>query len=113
MSSSSTSVASSSGYEYSANTLDLIQNPDFDFLMQGDHSGTTSVPYTNLGFEGGQHDFDDGSPAMPDLFGGFFFGGPQGDGTLGFAPQGMEGLQFGDGDGSVWVQGQEVDTGGR
>lgn len=76
--------------------MDLMQNPDFDFLLQGDYGpGGTNNAYANLGFEGGQHDFDDGSN-MPDLFGGFFFGGPQGgEGPMGFAPQGMEGLHFG------------------
>ena len=84
--------------------------------MQGDYTGTTNAPYTNLGFEGGQHDFDDGSPSMPDLFGGFFFGGPQEDAPMGFAPQGMEGLQFGDAgssEGSVWGQNQDGGAGGR
>ncbi|KAG8528138.1 uncharacterized protein KY384_007054 [Bacidia gigantensis] len=76
LSSSVTSNTSSSGYDYS--NLDIMQMPDFDFLSHEDHSvGNTNAPYTNLGFEGGQHDFDDGSPGMPDLFGGFFFGGPQ------------------------------------
>lgn len=74
--------------------------------MQGDHSlGASNGPYANLGFEGGQHDFDDGSAAMPDLFGGFFFGGPQGEGGMEFAPQGMEGLRFGrgQGEGEGWM----------
>ena len=57
---------------------------------------------------------------MPDLFGGFFFGGPQGEGDgadMGFASQGMEGLQrFGDAgvaSGSVWGQGQDGGDGSR
>lgn len=97
-SNNTSSTNTSTGYEF-ANpdpNMDLMQNPDFDFLLQGDYGpGGTNNAYANLGFEGGQHDFDDGSN-MPDLFGGFFFGGPQGgDGPMGFAPQGMEGLQFG------------------
>ena len=62
--------------------IDLSTTTDFDFLIQDPSNAagdTSKAPYTNLGFEGGQHDFDDGAPGMPDLFGGFFFGGPMPD----------------------------------
>ena len=75
----SSTVPAASGPTFDFNPeLDLSNIPDFDFLIQDDvDTGNSSnhAPYNNLGFEGGQNDFDDGSPGMPDLFGGFFFGG--------------------------------------
>ena len=57
--------------------IDLTNLPDFDFLSQDDTSATSSGAYhNNLGFEGDHRDFEDGDTAVPDLFGGFFFGGP-------------------------------------
>ena len=58
---------------------------DFDFLMNNDNlntiSGFTGDSGLNLGFDA-HHDWADGGNAqLPDLFGGFFFGGTAGDGT--------------------------------
>ena len=67
-------------------------------MLQNANSTDSSAPYTDFGFEGGQHDFDDGAQNMPDFFGGLFFGGPVGQETPppgGFA--GMDGVQFTDG----------------
>lgn len=54
---------------------------NFDFLMNNDASTFTGDSGMNLGFDA-HHDWADGANAqLPDLFGGFFFGGPAGDGA--------------------------------
>lgn len=88
---------------------------DFDFLMSNDNLNTiatfTGDSGLNLGFDA-HHDWADGGNAqLPDLFGGFFFGGPAGEG------QGLDGggyptaADFGDagssGGGSLWNGGQD------
>ena len=87
---------------------------DFNFLMDTDtfnpNTTFTGDSGLNLGFDG-HHDWADGGNAqLPDLFGGFFFGGPVGEG------QGVDGGcpttgDFGDaqssGAGSIWNGGQE------
>lgn len=47
-----------------------------------------------IGWEGMHHDFSEGQQGL-DLFGGFFFGGQQGDGSVG-----LNNLGSGGGDGS-------------
>lgn len=85
---------------------------DFDFLMQNDNSSTNSV-FTgdsglDLGF-GSNHDWaDGGNQQLPDLFGGFFFGGPQGDGTMNGMTMPEGGFSTSDfGDGSTGAGWQE------
>lgn len=57
---------------------------DFDFLM-ADNPDTTANFTGDSGLNiamDGAHDWADGGGAqLPDLFGGFFFGGPAGDGA--------------------------------
>lgn len=71
------STAAATNYDIDSK-IDISAMPDFDFLVHGDINigNACQAPFTNLGFEGGQPDFDDGSLGMPDLFNGFFFGGP-------------------------------------
>ena len=59
--------------------IDLTNLPDFDFLVQDDQT-TGNASYNNLGFEGDHRDFDDGESGAPDIFDGFFFGGPNNSG---------------------------------
>ena len=81
-SSTATSTAPTSNFEFDPK-IDLSAMPDFEFLNQGgtDADLTSLGPYSNLGFEGAQPEFDDGTSGMPDLFNGFFFGGPLADNT--------------------------------
>lgn len=62
---------------YNSNNLLNYDNIyDFDFLMKNDVPTFTGDSGLDLGFDA-QHDWaDGGSPQLPDLFGGFFFGGP-------------------------------------
>lgn len=94
------------------NWPDFGNTPDFDFLMHHNDDGSAPT-YTgdsglNLGFDV-QHDFNE-RPQMPDLFGGFFFGGPIGEGGVGdatgFGMGGMEGTAFAaEGSGGEGVEG--------
>ncbi|KAK4691173.1 hypothetical protein P7C71_g5771, partial [Lecanoromycetidae sp. Uapishka_2] len=74
---------------------------DFDFLMHNDN-GSTNNSFTgdsglDLGF-GTNHDWGDGgNQQLPDLFGGFFFGGPQADGTMVMPEEGFATAGFGNG----------------
>lgn len=83
---------------------------DFDFLMQNDNGNTNSVFTGDAGLDlgfGAHHDWaDGGNQQLPDLFGGFFFGGPQGEGTM---PEGgYPTIDFGeDGNGNGWGRGQD------
>ncbi|KAL9127062.1 MAG: hypothetical protein Q9217_003991 [Psora testacea] len=90
------SSATSSPGPFNYPTTDFLQTPEFDFMLQDTSTSDSSAPYTNLGFEGGQHDFDDGAQNMPDLFGGFFFGGPVGQDSSSTPFTGMDGITFGD-----------------
>lgn len=86
---------------------------DFDFLMQNDignaNNAFTGDSGLDLGF-GAHHDWaDGGDQQLPDLFGGFFFGGPQGDGTLNgmtMPEGGFSTSDFGEGS-NGWGGGQE------
>ena len=58
---------------------------DLDFLMNNDNLNTmnafTGDSGLNLGFDA-HHDWaDGGNEQLPDLFGGFFFGGPTSEGA--------------------------------
>ena len=89
---------------------------DFDFLMNNDNlntiSGFTGDSGLNLGFDS-HHDWADGGNAqLPDLFGGFFFGGTAGDGTAmddaaGYPSAGDFADAQSSGAGSIWSGGQE------
>lgn len=72
-------------------------NYDFDFLMHNDTTNTAAVfsgdSGLNLGLDG-QRDWADGQQ-LPDLFGGFFFGGPAGQ--EGGGQGGSGGAGFGNG----------------
>ena len=96
------------------NALPNYDMYDFDFLMNNDNLNTISA-FTgdsglNLGFDA-HHDWADGvNEQLPDLFGGFFFGGPTSEGApmdLGYAAT----SEFGDGQSGVtagiWNGGQE------
>jgi len=86
---------------------------DFDFLMQNDdNDGNSNSVFTgdaglDLGF-GTHHDWaDGGNQQLPDLFGGFFFGGPQGDGGMEMPEGGYPTTDFdtrsnGNGNGNAW-----------
>ncbi len=89
---------------------------DFDFLMNNDNLNTissfTGDSGLNLGFDA-HHDWADGGSAqLPDLFGGFFFGGPAGEGAGMDADGGYPtAADFGDAQssaaGSMWDGGLE------
>ncbi len=51
-------------------------NYDLDFLMNNENSTFTSDTGLNFGLDAHADWADGGGALMPDLFGGFFFGGP-------------------------------------
>ena len=89
---------------------------DFDFLMNSDNLNTIST-FTgdsglNLGFDGQHNWADGGNQQLPDLFGGFFFGGPAGESAGMDIDAGYPAASdFGDANssaaGSLWSGGQE------
>ena len=90
------------------NTFDFSSSTDFDFIMN--HHDSMPPTYNgdaatglNLGFDG-RADWT-GNGEMPNLFGGFFFGGGPPD------PM-MEGMDFGDGS-AVGGDGSGTGAGGR
>lgn len=72
-------IPQASAQRLNNNSNDLLDHDnmyDFDFLMNNDVSTFTGESGLNLGFDA-DHDWADGGSArLPDLFGGFFFGGP-------------------------------------
>lgn len=64
------------------NTNDLLNYDnmyDFDFLVNNDVPTSTGESGLHLGFDGNHDWADGGSAQLPNLFGGFFFGGPPGE----------------------------------
>lgn len=91
-------------------SIDLANLPDFDFLAQDgtNTAGGGGAYHNNLAFEGDHRDFEDGEPSVPDLFGGFFFGGPSPvGGDLDMEGLGVDGMQTFDGMLTVPAAGDE------
>lgn len=68
-------------HSHSIDPQDYDTNYDFDFLMSNENLAFTGDTGLNFGLDA-HHDWADGGGAlMPDLFGGFFFGGPATEGA--------------------------------